>query len=350
MMIGFCVLSIVGCSGGTPSTPIEKISGANATTNAEDGGLAELAGEVEIDGSSTVYPISEAAATAFKDELPKVSVTVGISGTGGGFKRFTKGDTDISDASRPIKLSEFEQCRKSKVSFIELPVAYDGLTIVVNPKNDWVDQLSVDELKRIFRAQGPAKTWSEVRDGWPPAPIKIYAPGADSGTFDYFKEVVAGEGAVRADMSTSEDDNVLVTGVAGEKNAIGFFGAAYFFENKDKLKAVKIVNPESKTAVAPTAETIESGEYAPFSRPLFIYVNVDSLRRPEMKKFVEFYLSNAGPMAEKTGYVALPKAVYETVREHYDLRLTGTHFWTADGEKRTGALPALYTKDKRLEL
>lgn len=303
----------------------------------------ELQGSVDIDGSSTVYPISEAAASRFTKQFPNVSVNVGVSGTGGGFKRFTKGETDISDASRPIKATEFDAAKASGVDFVELPVAYDGLTIVVHKDNDWVDQLTVDDVKKIFNADAAAKTWSAVRDGWPEKEIKIFAPGTDSGTFDYFKEVVAGkEGSLRADMSTSEDDNVLVTGVSGSATSIGFFGVAYYEENKDKLKAVPVVNPDSGEAVSPTSETIESGEYAPFSRPLFIYVNSKSLTRPEVKRFVMFYLKNAAEMAAQTAYVALPSEIYQAGTKNARSRKSGTHYVTPEGEKRSGAVTEVF--------
>ena len=303
----------------------------------------ELQGRVEIDGSSTVFPISEATASEFYKQFPNVTVNVGVSGTGGGFKRFTKGETDISDASRPIKGKEFAAANESGVSFVELPVAYDGLTIVVHKDNDWVDHLTVDEIKTIFGSETAAKSWSEVRDGWPNEPIQIFAPGTDSGTFDYFMEVVAGkEGSLRADMSTSEDDNVLVTGVSGSPSAIGFFGVAYYEENKDKLKAVPVINPESGEAVSPESKTIESGEYAPFSRPLFIYINAKSLSRPEVKRFVMFYIENAPKMAEKTGYVALPSAIYETGLKNARSRKTGTHYLNAEGEKREGPVTDVF--------
>lgn len=304
-----------------------------------------LSGKIDIDGSSTVYPISEAIAADFKEVQPGVNVTVGVSGTGGGFKRFVKGETDISDASRPIKPEELAAAKENKVEFIELPVAYDGLTIAVHKDNKFIDQLTVDDLKKIFLESSAPKTWKEVNQNWPATEIKIFAPGTDSGTFDYFKEVVAGkEGAIRSDISPSEDDNVLVTGVAGDENAIGFFGASYYFENKDKLKAVPIVNPDGK-AVSPTAETIESGEYAPFSRPLFIYVNVEAVKRPEVKKFVEYYLEKAPEAAVKVKYVALPKEIYERGQKHYDDRLTGTHYLDAEGNKRKGALTEVYKQE-----
>ncbi|TWU42737.1 PstS family phosphate ABC transporter substrate-binding protein [Novipirellula artificiosorum] len=305
-----------------------------------------LLGRVEIDGSSTVYPISEAAASGFTRAFPKVKVNVGVSGTGGGFKRFTVGQTDISDASRPIKATEFEAAKDAGVDFFELPVAYDGLTLVVHKGNNWVDHLTIDEIKKIFTSSGAAKTWAEVRQGWPNNPIQIFAPGTDSGTFDYFKEVVAGDdGSLRSDMSTSEDDNVLVTGVSGSPNAIGFFGVAYYEENKDKLKSVAIVNPELKEPVLPTAATIEKGTYAPFSRPLFIYINARSFRRPEVRQFVAYYLKNAADLATQTGYVPLPKSVYAEAMNHCRQGKTGTHYLTKDMEKRSGAVTEIYTTE-----
>lgn len=333
------LLVIAGC----------ESQGVGIGTNVGSVGIAGLQGEVVIDGSSTVYPISEATASEFSKDYPAVKVTVAVSGTGGGFKRFTQGETDISDASRPIKHKEFDQCREANISFIELPVAYDGLTIVVNPKNDFVEELTVDELKKIFVAEGAAQKWSDVNPAWPDKQIKIYAPGTDSGTFDYFKEVVSKTTSMRSDMSVNEDDNVLVTGVAGETNAIGFFGAAYFFENRDKLKAVKIVNPDLGKAIAPTRETIENGTYAPFGRPLFIYVNTASTKRPEIKKFVNFFLDNAGRLADSVGYVALPTELYDTARQHFEERLNGTHFLTESGEKRSGSLVSNYTPANLIE-
>jgi phosphate transport system substrate-binding protein len=299
---------------------------------------------IEIDGSSTVYPISEAAASGFNKKYPNVKVNVGVSGTGGGFKRFTKGETDISDASRPIKDEEFSATKQNGVSFYELPVAYDGLTLVVHKSNNWVDHLTLDEIKKIFTTEGGAKSWSQVRSGWPNQPIQIFAPGTDSGTFDYFKEVVVGksEGSLRSDMSTSEDDNVLVTGVSGSPNAIGFFGVAYYEENKDKLKSVAVVNPETGEPVQPNSKTIEDGSYAPFSRPLFIYVNEKSFQRPEVRAFVGFYLQNAPALAQTTGYVALPKSIYMEGIRHCQRRMTGTHYLTQTMEKRSGPVTDVY--------
>ncbi len=305
--------------------------------------LGRLKGAVKVDGSSTVFPITEAVAEEFNGKAPQVRVTVGISGTGGGFKRFTVGETDISDASRPIKKAELDKAVESKIEFIEIPVAYDGLSIVVNKGNYWVDHITVDELKKIFLADSAAKTWQEVRADWPDRAIKVYAPGTDSGTFDYFKEVVAGEkGAIRADMSVSEDDNVLVRGVSGDEASIGFFGCAYYFENADKLKIVPVVNPKTGTTVEPKPATIESGEYAPFSRPLFIYVNKKSMERPEVKAFVGFYLEHAARLSAEVGYVKLPQAIYDRARKNVASLRTGTQFLNPKGESVHGPLTEVY--------
>lgn len=323
--------------------------GSTIAFSQESSGLKNLTGKVIIDGSSTVAPISIKVADDFINSYPNVKIPVGVSGTGGGFKRFVKGDTDISDASRPIKSSELKQCRENQVTFFELPVAYDGLTIVVSKDNDWCEQLTVDELKKIFKSELAAKIWSDINPQWPNEEIKIFAPGTDSGTFDYFKEVVSKDGAIRADMSVSEDDHQLVKGVANNANAIGFFGAAYYFTNTDKLKAVKIVNPKTEKPVAPSVETIASGEYAPFSRPLFIYVNAESAKRPEVKVFVNYYLSNAGELASSAGYVSLPDDVYKQVKTNMRRRATGTHFLTNGGEKRIGSLVDVYNKENLIK-
>lgn len=344
---------MTGCKPSRSTSEAELAQGAGRGAAADSDGAVnkELQGKINVDGSSTVYPISEAAASRFSKRFPNVSVNVGVSGTGGGFDRFTKGETDISDASRPITTSEFEAAKAAGVSFIEIPVAYDGLTLVVHRSNDWVDQLTVEEIKKIFTTEGAAKTWADVRSGWPDREIKIFAPGTDSGTFDYFMEVVAGKnGSLRSDISTSEDDNVLVTGVSGSPDAIAFFGVAYYEENADKLRAVPVVNPESGVAVAPTAETIESGEYAPFSRPLFIYVNAKSMARPEVKRFVNFYLENAPTLAEQTDYVSLPEDVYARAVQNARQRKTGTHYLTAEGEKRSGPVTEIYQSDNLIAI
>lgn len=302
---------------------------------------SQLTGSVRIDGSSTVYPITEAIAEEFAEEAPRVRVTVGISGTGGGFKRFSAGETDISDASRPIKAKEQKLCNEEGVEFIEVPVAYDGLTIVVNKENTWCDNLTVDQLKQIFLDGSTVKTWNDLNKDWPTTPLTMYAPGTDSGTFDYFKEVIVGKtGSIRSDMSVSEDDNVLVRGVSGDKGGIGFFGCAYYFENKDKLKALAIYNGEVN--VLPNNKTIESGKYAPFSRPLFIYVKKSALEKPAVKVFVDYYVENAGDMAEEVGYVRLPQDMYDRVIHNIETLRTGTQFIDDKGEKVHGALATVY--------
>lgn len=312
-----------------------------SSVHAQD--LSRLQGAVRIDGSSTVYPITEAVAEEFGEEAPRVRVTVGISGTGGGFKRFVVGETDISDASRPIKAKELKAAEEGNVEFIEIPVAYDGLSIVVNQANYWAKTLTVDELKKIFLEGSTVKTWADVRSEWPAVPVKIFSPGTDSGTFDYFKEVVAGkEGAIRADMSVSEDDNVLVRGVAGDEGGIGFFGCAYYFENQDKLQAVAIVNPKTSDAVLPSSKTIENGSYAPFSRPLFIYVNTKSAKRPEVREFVHYYLDNGPELAEEVGYVRLPASIYAKAKKNFQTGRTGTQFLDAEGEKISGPVTEVY--------
>lgn len=304
-------------------------------------GAAGLTGAVKIDGSSTVYPITEAVAEEFKKAVPGVNVTVGISGTGGGFKRFCAGETDISNASRPIKKEEAEKAAASKIEFIELPVAFDGLSIVVHPENTWVDHLTMDEVKRIFTDGTTVKTWKDVRPTWPDKPIKIFSPGTDSGTFDYFKEMVVGNsGAIRGDMSVSEDDNVLVKGVTGDVSAIGFFGCAYYFENKAKLKVVPIDGGAGP--VEPTHDTIENGVYAPFSRPLFIYVNKTSMDRPEVRAFIQFYLQKVGTLAEEVGYVKLPNAMYSRAARNAMSKKTGSQFLLPDGEHRHGPIGDIY--------
>jgi phosphate transport system substrate-binding protein len=303
---------------------------------------ADLSGTISADGSSTVGPITMAVAEEFEKENPKVKPTIGISGTGGGFKRFTKGETDISNASRPIKKEEADIAKAAGVEFLELPIAFDGLTIVVNKNNSFLNKITLEQLKKIF-TEGGAKNWSDVDPSFPNQPIKIFSPGTDSGTFDYFKEVVAGkEGKIRSDMSVSEDDNVLVRGVEGDQNAIGFFGCAYFFENKDKLKDVAVVNPKTQKEVVPTPETIKNGEYAPFSRPLFIYVNAKSLSKPEVSAFVDYYLDNAHDVADEVGYVGLPKEVMQLVKKNFKDKKLGTQFIKADGKHAEGALADIY--------
>jgi phosphate transport system substrate-binding protein len=309
-----------------------------------------LRGKVVVDGSSTVYPVTEAAAAAFRKDYPNVDVTVAISGTGGGFKRFVKGETDLSDASRPITPKEFQAAKENGVQFIELPVALDGLSVVVNPQNDWVDKLTLENLQAIYLEDGSARKWSDLNPNWPDQAIKVYSPGTDSGTFDYFKEVVVPKGkSFRSDMSTSEDDNVLVTGVAGDRYAIGYFGASYYYENESKLKAVPIVNPETGKAVLPAPEHVISGDYAPLSRPLFIYVNNNSLRRPEVRRFVEFYLEHDAKFATQVDYVAVPDDVGTHAEAVLKQRLTGSTYVTKDMEKSEGGLRSVYKQENLLD-
>ncbi|GAB4254864.1 MAG: PstS family phosphate ABC transporter substrate-binding protein [Saprospiraceae bacterium] len=271
-----------------------------------------LSGTIEIDGSSTVYPVTEAIAEEFRAVAPDVHVTIGVSGTGGGFKKFSRGETMISNASRPIKDSEAQTCKENGIEYVELEVAYDGLAVVANPENDWCDYLTVEELKKIWEpeAQGVITNWNQVRDGFPDAPLNLFGPGTASGTFDYFTEAIVGEsGKSRGDFMPSEDDHVLVQGVAGDKNALGFFGLAYFEENADKLKLVAVDGGDGP--VKPSLETVMNGTYKPLSRPLFIYVNSEGAKRPEVVKFVEFYLNNASKIAEDVGYVSAPQNEYD---------------------------------------
>ncbi|MBT5469679.1 MAG: PstS family phosphate ABC transporter substrate-binding protein [Nitrospina sp.] len=267
-------------------------------------------GKVRVDGSSTVFPITEAVAEEFQKLHRKVRVTVGISGTGGGFKKFATGQIDINDASRPIKKSEKQKAKENGIDFIELPVAYDGLSVVVNPNNDFVDYLTVTELRMIWQPGSTVKNWNDVRPEWPKQPIKLYGPGADSGTFDYFTKAINGKSqASRADFTASEDDNVLVMGVAGDPYALGYFGYAYYRENQSKLKLVPVDGGDG--AIKPSEQTINDGSYKPLSRPIFIYVSKPGSQRPEVKEFVQFYLKNAALLSKEVGYIPLPDKEYQ---------------------------------------
>ena len=284
---------------------------------------------VKIDGSSTVYPITEAVAEEFqKSKKNTVRVTVGISGTGGGFKKFCRGETDISDASRPILKKEMDDCKAAGIKYVELPIAFDALTVVVNPKNTFIKQLTVAELKMMWEpsAQGKITKWNQINPAWPDAPLKLFGPGADSGTFDYFTEAVNGKSkSSRGDFTASEDDNVLVQGVSRDNNALGFFGFAYYDENKGKLKAVPIVNPKGK-AVTPSIDAVMAGEYEPLARPIFIYVSAKSMDKPEVREFVEFYLKHGGKLAKEVKYVPLGDADYKHALDNFSKKKTGTGF------------------------
>lgn len=293
---------------------------------------------IKIDGSSTVYPITEAVAEEFqKAKKGAVRVTVGISGTGGGFKKFCRGETDISNASRPILKKEMDDCKAAGVEYIELPVAYDALTVVINPKNDWLKGgITVAELKKMWEpaAQGKITKWNQVNPAWPDRPLKLFGAGADSGTFDYFTEAVTGKSkSSRGDFTASEDDNVLVQGVARDQNALGFFGFAYYVENKDKLVAVPIIAAEGKPAVSPSLDTVINGTYQPLARPIFIYVNAKSVDRPEVKEFVEYYMKNGEKLAKEVKYVPLPSKAYTYNLDHFAKRAKGTKF---GGENKVG--------------
>jgi phosphate transport system substrate-binding protein len=282
---------------------------------------------VKVDGSSTVYPITEAVAEEFQKENPDVRVTVGISGTGGGFKKFCRGEIDISDASRPIKPSEVEICEQNGIEYIELPVAYDGLAVMVNPQNTWVDYMTPAELKAVWEpeAQGVITRWNQIRPEWPDEEIALFGPGTDSGTYDYFTDAINGkEGASRGDFTSSEDDNVLVYGISGDKHALGFFGLAYYQENKDKLKLVPIDNGDGP--VLPSEETVNNGTYQPLSRPIFIYVSQQSAKNPQIKSFVEFYINNTAELSREVGYVHLPANVLNLAAERFIKGKTGSVF------------------------
>ncbi|MCC6647053.1 MAG: PstS family phosphate ABC transporter substrate-binding protein [Polyangiaceae bacterium] len=287
---------------------------------------------IKADGSSTVYPISEAVAEEWKKVHP-TQVTVGISGTGGGFKRFCARETDISDASRPIKKTEVDLCAKNGVEYVELPLAFDGIAVVVHPKNAWVDRLTTSELKTMWEpaAQGRVKRWSDVRKGWPEKELRLFGAGVDSGTYDYFTEaIIHEERASRGDFTSSEDDNVLVSGVAGDELALGFFGLAYYEHNRDKLKVVPIDDDKADNGagpISPSATTVRDGTYQPLSRPIFIYVSKRSLERADVAEFVQFYLREGQKkLIAEVGYIPLPERAYPLLAARVDRRVTGSLF------------------------
>jgi phosphate transport system substrate-binding protein len=288
------MLLLVGCgkSGDQPGG-----STADGSTGTSE------AGPIRIDGSSTVYPITEAVLEEYRAVEPKLKITAGFSGTGGGFKKFIAGETEINDASRPIKDKEKASCEEQGIGFTELEVAFDGLAVIVNPENDWCDCLTVAQLKEMWRPDSAVKTWKDVNPEWPDEEIKLYGPGPDSGTFDYFTEAIVGEAQKsRSDYEKSEDDNQLVNGIKGSKYALGYFGYAYYAANEDSLKLLAVENGDGE-CVKPSLETVRDGSYNPLSRPLFIYVRHSALERPEVAKFVRFYLDNAAELAKDVGYV-----------------------------------------------
>ena len=282
-------------------------------TTAESGAATESttgSSDILVDGSSTVFPIMEAVAEEFSIANPDVRATIGVSGTGGGFEKFIAGETDISNASRPIKEEEIALLQEAGIEYTEFQIALDGLTVVVNSENDWVDQLTIEELAMIWTEGTGVETWADVREGWPEEKIELFSPGTDSGTYDYFDEVILDGEQINKAASLSEDDNVLVQGVSGSANAIGYFGYAYFLENSDIVKAVPVVNGEG-VAVTPNDVTVQDGSYEPLSRPLFIYVKNESLKNENVYEFTKYTLENAAEMATEVGYVALPTEKYE---------------------------------------
>ena len=322
---GLFILAFTACGGGEPNGSVPDGGGASD--------LAGLRGKISIDGSSTVFPITEAVAEEFGALTGgNVRVTVGLSGTGGGFKKFCNGETDVSDASRPIKASEAELCAQRGIEFVEIPVAIDGLTVMVNPENDFVSCVTVAELHRIWGAQaeGEIARWNQVRLEWPDEPLRLYGPGVDSGSFDYFTETINGEAqSSRGDFTSSEDDNVLVHGIYGDRNSLGYFGYAYFIENREKLKPLQIDGGTG--CVGPTEETIKDGSYAPLSRPLFIYVNSTALTEVHVKEFVRYYLGPDGrALTSEVGYIPFRERVYQLISNRVEIGATGTIFGGAD--------------------
>lgn len=348
-------LGLMACGGGV-STPGVETSGGEIGSSTDDPApvpneqeLAALSGDILVDGSSTVYPITQAAAEEFQRYTPDVRTTVGVSGTGGGFERFCAGETDISNASRPIKEEEIENCKQNGIEYIELPVAYDGLAVLANPANDWVDCLTVDELKKIWEpaAQGKIKNWNQVRAGFPDRPLHLYGPGTDSGTFDYFTdEIVGEEGASRGDFTPSEDDNVLVQGISGEENALGYFGYAYYQANQEEMKLLAVDNGDGK-CVQPSIETVRTGTYKPLSRPLFIYVKKAATEKPQVKAFVDFLLSASFiPLVQspEVGYIALSDELYEGIAQRFAAGTAGSEY--GEGSKDEATLEERYLQGK----
>jgi phosphate transport system substrate-binding protein len=286
---------------------------------------------IAIDGSSTVYPITEAVAEEFRS-TNRARVTIGVSGTGGGFKKFCGGETAITGASRPIKPSEVQQCEASKISYVELPIAYDGLSVVVSPTNDWVDHVTVEELKRLWQpeAQGEIMRWNQLRAGWPDEEIHLFGAGVDSGTYDYFTAAIVGkEHSSRGDFTSSEDDNVLVQGIATDRLALGFFGYAYYAENRERLRLLAVDDGKADNGagpIAPSPTSVADGSYQPLSRPIFIYASRAALERPEVAAFLDFYVNHAPKLAAEVGYIALPPKAYGLVGKRLTSRTEGSLF------------------------
>lgn len=331
-----------------PETPAEDSLGAPSI----EGGTFDLQGKLVIDGSSTVFPITEAATREFVALAPGVKVHLGVSGTGGGFKKFCRGETDISDASRPIKAKEDRLCRDEGVDYVEIPIAFDGISVVVHRENSWARCMTIDELRRLWQpsAEGSVRTWREIRDSWPAEPVHLYGPGRESGTYDYFTHAVVGqEGQSRNDFTGSEDDYLIAQDIAHDPQALGFFGFAYYREYQDRLRAVAI--DPGAGCVAPSPDSINSGRYRPLSRPIFLYVSTASLKRKEVERFLEFYLTHAHRLVEGARYIPLPERAYTLAAERLRKRLTGSLF---DGGSQIGlsieALLDVETGDSRSSL
>ena len=320
-LVAVAALLVIGSCGCSVKSSEKTSQARGEAGNSKARGDADFVGSVEADGSSTVYPITQAVAEEFMKSYPKVAVRVNISGTGGGFKRFKEGDLDICDASRPITDEERAACIKNKVSFIELPIGIDGITVVVNAKNTWCDCLTVAQLKKLWESGSKIKTWNELDPSYPNEKVILYGPDTDSGTFDYFTEAICGKkGNSRTDYTPSSNDNVLVQGVQGNAGAMGYFGYAYYVLNKDTLRSIKIADGNDKSAcVAPTDETILSHKYKPLSRPLFLYVNRKSLARSEVVWFLKFYVERGPELVKEVHYIPLPPSGYEQTRNRLQI-------------------------------
>jgi phosphate transport system substrate-binding protein len=315
MIVGTGLATIVGCS-----VPTEKESEIARPLTP----VATTSATVRADGSSTVYPITEAVAEEFRNEHPNVRAVIGFSGTGGGFKKLAAGEIDICDASRTIKEEERAACESHGIKYVALEIAFDGLSVVVNPENDWCECLTVEQLKAIWQPESAINKWSDLKPDWPEEKIELFGPGTDSGTFDYFTEAIVGTAkSSRADYTPSEDDNMLVTGVEGSKYALGYFGYAYYKENKDRLKLLG-VDPGDGKCVQPSMETVRSNTYKPLSRPLFIYVNQASLEKPEIVEFVRYYLDTVSQLVEQVGYVPLSDDVLSKSKQTFDTAVAAT--------------------------
>lgn len=302
--------TIAACGDNSGSASDSAAQSSSAASSSASG--QKLSGKIAIDGSSTVYPITMAVAEEFKNEQPDVEVSVAMSGTGGGMKKFSAGEIDICDASRPIKQEEIDKAKTNGIDFVELEIAYDGISVVVNKDNTWVDSITTAELNKIWAKDSTVKTWKDVNPAWPAEPLKLYGPGTDSGTFEFFTEKINKKAKEsRTDYTPSEDDNVLVQGIAGDKNAMGYFGFAYYEENTDKLKVLKI--DDGKGPVEPTAASIKDKSYSPLSRPLFIYINKAKMDQPQVKAFVQYYIDNAATLSKEVGYVPLES--YDAIKE-----------------------------------